>query len=818
MIEQFTLLPGAEVIAADERGQRRHAQFGVPPCIKLWFQRRLPPPTTFVLPHRFFHRGVVQVSLEFFLYYFLFAVGKAYGKVPESERLVVVGTPAQLARCRRSLQVSLMGFDENEMRSWTGGAPLSEEEIRFIHDCQLFLAPKRPGFDALREFLETTPDLAGATLPANAPALLTEFLASAPAGDANEVRRAAYALARIDLEEAVEWRAFDAHGRAALFEGVDVEHCGHGSFVVREAASGTVLEVSTDFEEDQAPWLVTLPPASEAVASDVFKVLCLGADPGFEMEHPTTGFAFCLNGMWAVVDAPLCASYLLARHGVDPADVRVVFETHGHEDHMGSGIHFMLECLTSGRPYTYVAAEPVYRTCVVKVAAILDIDETEADALLNGRDRRGDARTRVMRVSPRVPFRLLGATWQLYWMIHPVATTGFRIELDHNGRPWVVSFSSDTAPLGGRLGVEAMRAQGFLPPDVDPYGPLLQGDEDLVFFEAGGTAGDPIHFDANDWDRVCRERGVSPTTVFMHAHPLPPSMRSYSLARPGMSWTLASLDAVAPPLFLKLVNALATFELDDPPYWLWMFASQGRLEKYYPGAAVPTGSVDDDTWFVVLQGQAEVRFEPDGTGTMLRSSAFFGHIGVQEGNACTVRATSHLDVWRVPGEVFREFVVGNGLIEYFSNLWANVGRLRQSRLFLGFPHQVLADLARRGTRREYAAGETLIVAGERGHEMYVLLEGEVEVEVEIDREQRRERFRRGPGEILGEYGVLVPGARRSATVRAADKVTVLVITRQIIDEIVAGQIPLLLRLARILEDRADTLPPVTKGLPIRNGC
>ena len=803
MIERFTLLPGAEVVAAEVEGGWRHAQFGVPPCIKLWFQRRLTPPTTFVLPHRFFHHGVVQVSLEFFLYYFLFATGKAYGRVPESERMVVIGTREQLLRCRRSLQVSLLGFDEAEMGGWTGGASLTEEEIRFIRDCQLFLAPKKEGFEALRALLDASPALTGVGLSSERPALVDEFLATRPQGSPQDIRRAAYDFSRIALDDVVEWRAFDADGRARLFDGVEVEHCGHGSFVVREEASGCALEVCTDFDDDQAPWLVTLPPAAEAVPSDVFKVLCLGADPGFELEHPTTGFAFCLNGMWAVVDAPLCASYLLARHGIDPADVRVVFETHGHEDHMGSGIHFMLECITSGRPYTYVAAEPVYRTCVVKVAAILDITEDEADLLLSGRQRKGDKRIRVLRVSPRSPVRLLGATWNFYWMVHPVATTGFRIELEHDGRTYVLSYSSDTASLRGRLGLDSMRAEGFLPKDLDPYAPLLRGDEDIVFFEAGGTSGDPIHFDAHDWELLCRSYGVSPTAVFMHAHPLPPSMRNAALARPGMSWTLASLDPVPPPLFLKLVNALGAFHLDDEPYWLWMFASQGRLEKYYPGATVLTGTVDDDTWFVVLQGQAQVRFEPDGGCAVLHSSAFFGHLGPHDGHTCMVRAISHLDVWRIPGEVFREFVVSNGLLEYFSNLWSNVGRLRQSRLFLGFPHQVLAELARRATRREYGAGDTMIEAGDSGNEMYVVLEGEVEIEIDLG--THHERLIRGAGEIVGEYAVLVPGARRSATVRAVDKVCVLVLTGQMVDEIVAGQIPLLLRLERILEDRAATL-------------
>jgi len=137
----WTLMPGAEVV---EVGERR-AQIGVPPCVKLWFQRRLPPPTTFVLPDEFFRHGVVQVSLEFFVYHYLFAAGKALGRLPDDHRLVVIGTPDQLRRCKRILEVSLHGFSAEEMRSWDR---LSEEDIRFLRLNRAWFSPKRAGFEA----------------------------------------------------------------------------------------------------------------------------------------------------------------------------------------------------------------------------------------------------------------------------------------------------------------------------------------------------------------------------------------------------------------------------------------------------------------------------------------------------------------------------------------------------------------------------------------------------------------------------------------------------------------------------------------------
>src|SRR5688572_21656101 len=100
-LKQWSLMPGAEVIEAGEGANILRAQFGVPPCVKLWFQKKLPPPTTFVLPDEFFRSGVVQVCLEFFVYYFLFVIGKAFGKLPPEAKLTVIGTPEQLKRAQR---------------------------------------------------------------------------------------------------------------------------------------------------------------------------------------------------------------------------------------------------------------------------------------------------------------------------------------------------------------------------------------------------------------------------------------------------------------------------------------------------------------------------------------------------------------------------------------------------------------------------------------------------------------------------------------------------------------------------------------------
>jgi CRP-like cAMP-binding protein len=629
-----------------------------------------------------------------------------------------------------------------------------------------WFAPKRPGFHERR-----------ARLPADP-----------------EARLQGYEAEILPLDDVVEWRAFDAAGRAALFDGVDVRRLGGNRFAVGEKT------VDLNFAEDQAPHLISLPPSAAPVLPDVFEILCLGSDSGFELEHPTTGFAVCLNGSWAVVDAPVCASYLLAQYGIDLADVRAVVETHGHEDHMGSAIHFLLEFLTAGRSYTYLAAEPVYRTCAAKVAAILGVSEPEADRMLSRgrRDTSAEPSGGVVRVTPGVPVRLLGATWRFAWTVHPIPTTGFRIELEHDGRARAIAYSSDTAPRGGPLGTDAMAREGFLDPDVDPFRALVRGNEDLVFWEAGGTNGDPIHYDAREWEALCAERGVRPPTVLMHTHPMPPGLRRHAVARPGMTWSIARGAPVPPAHVARLADALRFFELRDPGYWLRLFLGQGAIRTFAPGSTIVAEGDPGDAWYIILHGRVDVLVGSQAIET-LGSGAFFGELALLDHarRKATVRASSPSVVLRVPPAVFREFVVANDLWAFFRRFWQDVGLLQQARLFFGFPHEVAAQLARRAERRRHEPGAVLIREGEAGDEVYVLVEGAVAIE----RGGRPVAELREPGEVFGEYGVLVPGARRTATVRAASAVEVLVLTGDILDEVVAGQIPLQLRLVAMLRER-----------------
>jgi thioredoxin reductase (NADPH) len=92
--------------------------------------------------------------------------------------------------------------------------------------------------------------------------------------------------------------------------------------------------------------------------------------------------------------------------------------------------------------------------------------------------------------------------------------------------------------------------------------------------------------------------------------------------------------------------------------------------------------------------------------------------------------------------------------------------------FPAFSPAALEELAEFGEQREMEAGDTLYRAGEARWDFYVLIEGEVEVFRDDESQQLVVAY--GPGQFVGELGLLT-GQRTFLTARATRKGSVLVI-------------------------------------------
>ena len=93
--------------------------------------------------------------------------------------------------------------------------------------------------------------------------------------------------------------------------------------------------------------------------------------------------------------------------------------------------------------------------------------------------------------------------------------------------------------------------------------------------------------------------------------------------------------------------------------------------------------------------------------------------------------------------------------------------LERVDLFRSIPPEGIAHLAERGTSRRFAAGEVLMRQDEASSTMFVILSGRVRVERALPSEGAVGLAELGPGDVVGEMGLL-DRAPRSATVTAIE--------------------------------------------------
>ncbi len=93
--------------------------------------------------------------------------------------------------------------------------------------------------------------------------------------------------------------------------------------------------------------------------------------------------------------------------------------------------------------------------------------------------------------------------------------------------------------------------------------------------------------------------------------------------------------------------------------------------------------------------------------------------------------------------------------------------LRRVPLFAGLPPADLEQIAEVAGELTFAEGDHLVVQGELGEEMYILVSGEVRVVVEdYDSGEPIELVRRGPGEYVGEMAVISEEPRMASLIAA----------------------------------------------------
>jgi len=124
-----------------------------------------------------------------------------------------------------------------------------------------------------------------------------------------------------------------------------------------------------------------------------------------------------------------------------------------------------------------------------------------------------------------------------------------------------------------------------------------------------------------------------------------------------------------------------------------------------------------------------------------------------------------------------------------------------SRFFAAFPQSALESLLTSTCVRTFAPKEVIVREGEPGTSLFLIENGTVEVHTVDPKGRRLVLAELGPGEFFGEVAVLT-GRPRTATILAKEPVTVIEITREDLERIVATHPEVREVLERFYQQRA----------------
>jgi CRP/FNR family transcriptional regulator, cyclic AMP receptor protein len=105
----------------------------------------------------------------------------------------------------------------------------------------------------------------------------------------------------------------------------------------------------------------------------------------------------------------------------------------------------------------------------------------------------------------------------------------------------------------------------------------------------------------------------------------------------------------------------------------------------------------------------------------------------------------------------------------------------------------------------YAKGEKLFSAGDPGDSLHVVESGRLAVEVSTETGDVVMLDVVGPGGVVGEVALVLPGALRTATVLALDAVTTRMLTSEAFDEVCRTHPSVRVAASQLLAERVDRL-------------
>ena len=129
--------------------------------------------------------------------------------------------------------------------------------------------------------------------------------------------------------------------------------------------------------------------------------------------------------------------------------------------------------------------------------------------------------------------------------------------------------------------------------------------------------------------------------------------------------------------------------------------------------------------------------------------------------------------------------------------------LKQLALFEALPPDEVKYLAEILHHREFNAGSVFIQEGEIADHFFILIEGQIEIIKALGTADERVLDVDEAGSFIGEMGLINPGSRRTASVRARGPARLLELTRADFDALLHRQPGLAVKMVRVLSQRLE---------------
>jgi len=575
-----------------------------------------------------------------------------------------------------------------------------------------------------------------------------------------------------DLFSFVHLPEEEGEGWVPLFEGSQdclIQRLGGNRYRVKDKAQLQVLDLN--FEGEQLPTLVDL--SGEVESPQAFRLKVLGCYTGFDPEGPTTGLLLWINGNGFLVDSPAGVTRYLRQVGVSKDRLTAILQTHVHDDHCA-----LSELMLSEQAFTLISTREIYECTALKVARIIGESPEMVKSML-----------KFVEVIPGKTYRMYGATWEFFYTVHSIPTIGFRVTVpDEKGGPHTLLHSSDLDHFKGMD--QLVRSGAVSQEHADRMKGLVRGDERLAMIDGGGGM---IHGEPTDWDASLAK---FPDTEFLfyHVNPSKVDTVKYQVARPGWGKTLLPERSFPQSVYSGVTQALRLFTVKDPS-WLNILLSQGQVVEFPQGQEVVTKGREGDCFYFILSGSLDVSDPQNKREPLLatlESGDFFGEMSIinRSKTTATVVARTPVVLFRLPGDLFLEFVEKNDLKEDFSSLWKRRPLISSVEIFRNLDPGAKHEISLLAKPQTFKKGELIVRQGSKTEDFYVISSGKVGITRKNDQGKVVLSAELKAGDFFGETVAMGYSDKRNANALASTEVTTLVISSKELRDL-AKRMPIL---------------------------